>query len=134
MFWVGDTDGAVVDGPVVVVGAALVVAVAVVGVDVVVGAVVSAVVDVVEVGALLALLPHAAVTAPAAMIVTAVAAAAMRPAFDPDLIFGCPVIPRLFSEGTVSPRRRWRSQFHLRICCDLVSATRWRSAASVVVN
>jgi hypothetical protein len=78
MFWVGDSDGAVVDGPVVVVGAALDVVVA--------GVVVGVVVGVVEVGALLALLPHAAVTAPAAMIMTAVAAAAMRPAFDPDLI------------------------------------------------
>jgi hypothetical protein len=70
MFWVGDTDGAVVDCPVVVVGAAL---------DVVV-------VVVVEVeGLLLALLPHA-VSTPAAMIVTAAAAAAMRPAVDPDVI------------------------------------------------
>jgi hypothetical protein len=70
MFWVGDIDGEVDDGPVVVVA---VVALDVVGV-------------VVEVDGLLPLLPHAAVNAPAAMIATPPAAAAMRPAFNPDLI------------------------------------------------
>src|SRR5262249_33661028 len=82
MFWVGDTDGAVVDCAVVVVGTAI-------GVGAVVGVgrardVVAVVVVEVE-GLLLALLPHA-VSTPAAMIVTAAAAAAMRPAVDPDLI------------------------------------------------
>ena len=68
MFWVGDTDGAVVDCAVVVVGVAVdVVAVVAVGVA----------------GLLVPLLPHA-VSAPAAMIVTAATAEAT--AFDPALI------------------------------------------------
>lgn len=72
-FWVGDTDGDT--GPVVVVGVAL---------DVVV-----VVVDVA--GLLLALLPHA-VNTPAAMIATAPAAAATRPAVVPDLIPVRPIV------------------------------------------
>lgn len=73
MFWVGDTDGAVDDGAVVVVAVALDVVVVVVEVD----------------GVLLPLLPHAAVNAPAAMIATAPAAAAMRPAVNPDVMSVC---------------------------------------------
>jgi hypothetical protein len=69
MFAVGVTAGEVDDGPVVVAGA----------LDVLV------VVVVVE-GLLLALLPHAAVNAPAAMIATAPAAAAMRAAFSSDFM------------------------------------------------
>jgi hypothetical protein len=69
MFAVGVTAGEVDDGPVVVAGA----------LDVLV------VVVVVE-GLLLALLPHAAVNAPAAMIATAPAPAAMRAAFSSDFM------------------------------------------------
>ena len=87
MFWVGDSDGEVDDGPVVVVAAVL---------DVVV---------VVEVDGLL--LPHAAVNAPAAMIATAPAAAAMRPAFNPDLISVCPIARRLVGRDDIP--RRWRA-------------------------
>ena len=71
IFAVGVTDGEVDDGPVAVVAGAL-------GVLVVVVVVVE--------GLLLALLPHAAVNAPAAMIATAPAAAATRPAVNPDVI------------------------------------------------
>jgi hypothetical protein len=89
MFWVGDSDGEVDDGPVVVVAAAL---------DVVV---------VVEVdGLLLPLLPHA-VNAPVAMIATAPVAAAMRPAFNPDLISVCPIARRLVGRDGIP--RRWRA-------------------------
>jgi hypothetical protein len=87
---VGDSDGEVDDGPAVVVAAAL---------DVVV---------VVEVdGLLLPLLPHAAVNAPAAMIATAPVAAAMRPAFNPDLISVCPIARRLVGRDGIP--RRWRA-------------------------
>jgi hypothetical protein len=71
IFAVGVTDGEVDDGPVAVVAGAL---------DVLV------VVVVVVEGLLLALLPHAAVNAPAAMIATVPAAAATRPAVNPDVI------------------------------------------------
>jgi hypothetical protein len=91
MFWVGDSDGEVDDGPVVVVAAALDVVVVVVEVD----------------GLLFPLLPHAAVNAPAAMIATAPAAAAMRPAFNPDLISVCPVLRRLVGRDDIP--RRWRA-------------------------
>jgi hypothetical protein len=86
MFWVGDIDGEVDDGPVVVVAVPLDVVVVVVEVD----------------GLLLPLLPHAAVNAPAAMIATPPAAAAMRPAFAPDLISVFPIIRRLLLVGTIS--------------------------------
>jgi hypothetical protein len=82
IFAVGVTDGEVDDGPVAVVAGAL---------DVVV------VVVVVE-GLLLALLPHAAVNAPAAMIATAPAAAATRPAVNPDVISVRPIVRRLLSD------------------------------------
>ena len=89
MFAVGDTDGDLDDG--VVVAGAL---------DVVV---------VVVEGLLLALLPHAAVNAPAAMIAATAAAAAMRPAFNPDVMSGCPIVRRLLSDrpsrAAVKPRR-----------------------------
>jgi hypothetical protein len=71
MFAVGVTAGEVDDGPVVVAGALDVLVVVVV---------------VVVEGLLLALLPHAAVNAPAAMIATAPAAAAMRAAFSSDFM------------------------------------------------
>jgi hypothetical protein len=98
MFWVGDSDGEVDDGPVVVVAAALDVVVVVVEVD----------------GLLLPLLPHAAVNAPAAMIATAPAAAAMRPAFNPDLISVCPIACRLV-DGTISRAGGVRRQINRKI-------------------
>jgi hypothetical protein len=75
MFSVGDSEGAVVvvAGAVVVVGAG--VDVVVVGVD----------------GSSLPSSPHA-VSATAAMIATAPAAPAMRPALNPDLIPVCPIV------------------------------------------
>ena len=82
MFAVGVTDGEVDDGPAVVVAVAL---------DVLV-------VVVVVVEGLLALLPHAAVNAPAAMIATAPAAAATRPAVNPDVISARPIVRRLLSD------------------------------------
>ena len=99
MFWVGDSDGVVDDGPVVVVAVALDVVVVVVEVE----------------GWLLALLPHAAVNAPAAMIATAPAAAAMRPAFNPDLISVCPIVPRLLLDGTISRGGGVRRQINRKI-------------------
>jgi hypothetical protein len=96
MFCVGDIDGVVDNGPVVVVGATLDVVVVVVDVE----------------GLLLVLLPHA-VNAPAAMIATAPAAAAMRPAFNPDLISVRPIvresgrddIPALWAPTPIQPER-----------------------------
>jgi hypothetical protein len=79
MFAVGVTAGEVDDGPVVVAGALDVLVVVVV---------------VVVEGLLLALLPHAAVNAPAAMIATAPAAAATRPAVNPDVISVRPIVRR----------------------------------------
>jgi len=99
MFWVGDSDGVVDDGPVVVVAVALDVVVVVVEVE----------------GWLLPLLPHAAVNAPAAMIATAPAAAAMRPAFNPDLISVCPIVPRLLLDGTISRGGGVRRQINRKI-------------------
>jgi hypothetical protein len=99
MFWVGDSDGVVDDGPVVVVAVALDVVVVVVEVE----------------GWLLALLPHAAVNAPAAMIATAPAAAAMRPAFNPDPISVCPIVRRLLLDGTISRGGGVRRQINRKI-------------------
>ena len=83
IFAVGVTDGEVDDGPVAVVAGAL---------DVLV------VVVVVVEGLLLALLPHAAVNAPAAMIATAPVAAATRPAVNPDVISVRPIVRRLLPD------------------------------------
>ena len=83
IFAVGVTDGGVDDRPVAVVAGALNVLVVVV---------------VVVEGLLLALLPHAAVNAPAAMIATAPAAAATRPAVNPDVISVRPIVRRLLSD------------------------------------
>jgi hypothetical protein len=93
MFAVGDTDGEVDDGPVVVVAGAL---------DVLV------VVVVVVEGLLLALLPHAAVNAPAAMIATAPAAAAMRPAVNPDVMSVRPIVRPVGAITLATTPRRGR--------------------------
>ena len=91
MFAVGDTDGEVDDGPVVVVAGAL---------DVLVVVVVE--------GLLLALVPHAAVNAPAAMIATAPAAAAMRPAVNPDVMSVRPVVRPVSAITLATTPRRGR--------------------------
>lgn len=99
MFWVGVIDGEVDDGPAVVVALDVDVVVVVVEVD----------------GLLLPLLPQAAVNAPAAMIATPPAAAAMGPAFNPDLMSVSPIVRRLMSDTLRAiygrrPRRvRWRN-------------------------
>jgi hypothetical protein len=102
MFSVGDSDGAVVDGPAVVVGVAAVV-----------------VVVVVDVAGWLPLLPHAAVSAPAAMIATAPTAAATRLAFIPYLMsvssYRLPNVDHIPTEMPCVANSIWKSAVTFRI-------------------